>query len=124
MNPMKILHLYSNYKWTGPADHALNLVSWLKHCSRMNVFFACGRRRGMQSHLLKKAGERGIACLDGIFLNKHLNWKVIPDIFSLKKLVAREGIHLIHSHQDNDALIAILAGPHYDGFCEGSTIFF
>jgi len=110
MNPMKILHLYSNYKWTGPADHALNLVSWLKYCSTVNVFFACGRRRRMQNHLLKKAGERGIACLDGIFLNKHLNWKIIPDIFSLKKLVVRKGIHLIHSHQDNDALTAVLAG--------------
>ena len=21
---MKILHLYSNWKWTGPAEHALN----------------------------------------------------------------------------------------------------
>jgi glycosyltransferase involved in cell wall biosynthesis len=110
MNPMKILHLYSNYKWTGPADHALNLVSWLKHCSTLNVFFACGRRRRMPNHLLKKAGERGIACLDGIFLSKHLNWTVIPDIFSLKKLVVCKGIHLIHSHQDNDTLTAVLAG--------------
>ena len=107
---MKILQLYSNHKWTGPADHALNLVSWLKRRRAANVFFACGRRRRMQNHLLNKAGERGIACLDGIFLNKHLNWKVIPDIFSLKKLVVRKGIHLIHSHQDNDALIAVLAG--------------
>jgi len=107
---MNILQLYSNHKWTGPADHALNLVSWLMRRRAVNVFFACGRRRRMQNHLLKKAGERGIACLDGISLNKHLNWKVIPDIFLLKKLVARKGIHLIHSHQDNDALIAVLAG--------------
>jgi glycosyltransferase involved in cell wall biosynthesis len=110
MNPMKILHLYSNHKWTGPADHALNLVSWLKHRSEVNVFFACGRRRWLQNHLLKKASERGISCLDGVFLNKHLNWKVIPDIFSLKKLVVRKGIHLIHSHQENDTLTAVLAG--------------
>jgi len=110
MNPLKILHLYSNHKWTGPADHALNLVSWLKHCPGVNVFFACGRRRRMQNHLLIKAGERGIACLDGVFLNKHLNWKIISDIFSLKNLVGRNGIHLIHSHQDNDNLTAVLAG--------------
>jgi glycosyltransferase involved in cell wall biosynthesis len=110
MNPLKILHLFSNHKWTGPADHALNLVSWLKHSPAVNVFFACSHRRRLQNHLLKKAGERGIACMDGIFLNKHLNWKVIPDIFSLKKLVVNKGIHLIHSHQDNDALTAVLAG--------------
>ena len=110
MNPLKILHLYSNHKWTGPADHALNLVSWLKHHPRVNVLFACSHRRRLQNHLLKKAGERGIVCVDGFFLNKHLNWKVIPDIFSLKKLVDSKGIHLIHSHQYNDALTAVLAG--------------
>ena len=110
MNPLKILHLYSNHKWTGPADHALNLVSWMKLCSGIQVFFACGRRRGLQNQLLKKADEREIACLDGIYLHKHLNWRVIPDIFSLKQLVARQGIDLIHSHQDNDALTAVLAG--------------
>ena len=27
----RVLHLYSNCKWTDPADHALNLVSWLAH---------------------------------------------------------------------------------------------
>jgi glycosyltransferase involved in cell wall biosynthesis len=110
MNPIKILHLYSNHKWTGPADHALNLVSWLKARAGVNVLFACGRRRGLQNHLLNKACERDIACVDGIFLNKHLNWRVIPDIYSLKKLVTREDINLIHSHQDKDALTAVLAG--------------
>jgi glycosyltransferase involved in cell wall biosynthesis len=110
MNPIKILQLYSNHKWTGPADHALNLVSWLKHRCEVNVFFACGRRRRLENHLIKKAGERGISCMDGFFLNKHLNWKIIPDILSLKKAVDRNGIQLIHSHQDNDALTAVLAG--------------
>ena len=110
MNPLKILHLYSNHKWTGPADHALNLVSWLKRRPGVNVYFGCSRRRRRQNHLINKAGERGIACVDGILLNKHLNWKVIPDIFSIKKLVDRNGIHLIHSHQYNDALTTILAG--------------
>jgi glycosyltransferase involved in cell wall biosynthesis len=110
MNPMKILQLYSNHKWTGPADHALNLVSWLKQRSEVDVFFACGRRRRLENHLIKKADERGISCMDGLFLNKHLNWKVIPDIFSLKKMVAQNNIQLIHSHQDNDALTAVLAG--------------
>ena len=107
---MKILQLYSNHKWTGPADHALNLVSWLKQRSEVEVLFACGCRRRLENHLIKKAAERGIACMDGFFLNKHLNWKVIPDIFSLKKMVTRNGIQLIHSHQDNDSLVAVLAG--------------
>jgi glycosyltransferase involved in cell wall biosynthesis len=122
MNPMRILHLYSNHKWTGPADHALNLVSWLKQRPAVKVLFACSRRRRLPNHLLNKADERGIGCVDGIFLNKHLNWKIIPDIFSLKKMVTHQGIDLIHCHQDNDALTAVLAGfgarlvrTNYDG---------
>ena len=111
MTVKKILHLYSNFKWTGPADHALNLASWLEAFGKMNVYFACARRRrGLQSHLYRKAIERDLAYLDGMFLNKHLSWKIIPDIFSLKNMVAHNRIDLIHSHQDNDALIAVLSG--------------
>jgi len=110
VNMEKILHLYSNHKWTGPADHALNLVSWLKTRQDVKACFACGRRRGMQNHLYQKACQRRIAYVDGLFLNKHLSWEMISDIFSLKKIVARHRITLIHSHQDNDALTAVLAG--------------
>jgi glycosyltransferase involved in cell wall biosynthesis len=35
---------------------------------------------------------------------------MIPDIFHLKQIVGRRRINLIHSHQDNDSLTAVLAG--------------
>ena len=106
----RVLHLFSNHKWTGPADHALNLVSWLAGRMDVNAYFACGRRRGKQNHLHKKAIERHLAYVEGLFLDKHLNWRTIPDIFSLKKIMARKGFNLIHSHQDADALTAVMAG--------------
>ncbi len=108
---IRILHLYSNSKWTGPADHALNLVSWLRVHRDLQIYYACGRcQKGLKNHLQDKAEERHIPHIDNFFLNKHLNHRIIPDIFSLKKIAAREGIDLIHSHQDNDALTAVLAG--------------
>ena len=110
MTVKKILHLYSNFKWTGPADHALNLASWLETFGEMNIYFACARRRGLQSPLYRKAVDRNLAYMDGMCLNKHLSWETIPDIFSLKKIVARNRIDLIHSHLDNDALTAVLSG--------------
>ena len=110
MNPKKILHLYSNNKWTGPADHALNLAAWLKTREDIKAFFACGRRRGMQNQLYEKTRRRHLDLVTGLFLIKHLSWKILPDIYSLKRIVARKQIHLIHSHQDNDALTAVLAG--------------
>ena len=107
----RVLHLYSNWKWTGPADHALNLVSWLRTNQDLQTFFACGRgRKGLINRLRNKADERHIPHIDDFFLNKHLNYRIVPDIFLLKRFAAREGIDLIHSHQDNDALTAVLAG--------------
>ena len=106
----RVLHLYSNHKWTGPADHALNLVSWLQKEQDCQAYFACGHRKGLINHLRGKADERHVPHFDNLLLNKHLNWRIIPDIFALKNIVARESIDLIHSHQDNDALTAVLAG--------------
>ena len=110
MKPKKILHLYSNNKWTGPADHALNLVAWLKRRKDVEAFFACGRRRGMQNQLYEKARQRHLDFVDHLVLKKHLSWEIFPDIYALKKIVTRKRINLIHCHQDNDALTAVLAG--------------
>ena len=106
----RVLHLYSNRKWTGPADHALNLVSWLRTHRDLQAYFACGRRKGLINHLQNKADKRHVPHFDNLLLNKHLNWTIIRDTFALRKVVAHESISLIHSHQDNDALTAVLAG--------------
>ena len=37
---MKILHIFSNWKWTGPAEHALNLALQLRQHGH-DVTFAC-----------------------------------------------------------------------------------
>jgi glycosyltransferase involved in cell wall biosynthesis len=110
MNPKRILHLYSNHKWTGPADHALNLAAWLNAREDVKTFFACGHRRGVQNHLYQKACRRNFEFVNGLFLNKHLSWKIFPDVRSLKKIIAGKQVNLIHCHQDNDALTAVLAG--------------
>jgi glycosyltransferase involved in cell wall biosynthesis len=110
MNPNTILHLYSNHKWTGPADHALNLVSWLQAHSDVKTFFACGQRRDVQNHLYEKALQRKLEFINGLYLKKHLSWEIMPDVFALKKIVAHRQINLLHCHQDNDALTAVLSG--------------
>jgi len=110
MRPTKILHLYSNHKWTGPADHALNLVKWLQMQPEITALFACGRRQGVENHLYEKSRRRQLTFVNGLHLKKHLSWEMMPDVYALRKLVARRHINLIHCHQDNDALTAVLAG--------------
>jgi glycosyltransferase involved in cell wall biosynthesis len=110
MTPKKILHLYSNHKWTGPADHALNLVGWLQTRAGVEAYFACGRRKGVENPLYEKSSQRRLDFVNGLQLKKHLSWELLPDVFALRKIVARRRINLIHCHQDNDALTAALAG--------------
>ena len=110
MNPKKILHLYSNFKWTGPADHALKLATWLKPREDVEALFSCGRHRGVQNNLYQKASQHELNFVNGLFLKKHISWQMIPDIYALRKIVNRQQIKLIHSHQDNDSLTAVLAG--------------
>ncbi len=110
MNPHKILHLYSNHKWTGPADHALNLAAWLKQHAEVETFFACGRRPGGKNHLYQKASGRSLDFINGLRLKKHFGWELLPDVIALRKIMARSQISLIHCHQDSDALTAVLAG--------------
>lgn len=110
MSPIRILHLYSNHKWTGPADHSLNLAAWLRRQPNIQSFFACGNRRGAENHLYQKAHQRRLDPITGLWLQKHLSWQILPDVIELKKIVTRRQIDLIHSHQDNDSLTGVLAG--------------
>jgi glycosyltransferase involved in cell wall biosynthesis len=110
MTPNKILHLYSNHKWTGPADHALNLAAWLNQHTEVETFFACGRRPGVENHLYQNALRRNLDFINGLRLKKHFGWELLPDVVALRKIITRNRIGLIHCHQDNDALIAVLAG--------------
>ena len=106
----KILHLYSNHKWTGPADHALNLVRWLQPRSNVKAYFACGRRKGVENPLYEKSNRRRLEFIGGLYLKKHLSWELLPDVYALRKIVGSRQINLVHCHQDNDALTAAIAG--------------
>ena len=105
-----ILHLYSNHKWTGPADHALNLVSWLQSRTEIKAYFACGRRKGVGNPLYEKSNRRRLEFVDGLYLKKHLSWELLPDVYALRKIIGGRQINLVHCHQNNDALTAALAG--------------
>ncbi|MFQ5957198.1 MAG: glycosyltransferase family 4 protein [Candidatus Brocadiales bacterium] len=106
---MFILHLFSNWKWTGPAEHALNLCRMLKSRGH-RVAFACGMppENGLDS-IKKRAKGLGTETLD-LRLRKHLHiMDNSRDIWAISRYIRVEKPDIIHAHMTNDNLLAGLS---------------
>ncbi|MBI1852421.1 MAG: glycosyltransferase family 4 protein [Planctomycetes bacterium] len=107
---MRILHLFSNWKWTGPAEPALNLAAELRRAGH-DVLFACGRPvKGCENFVAREARARGIEPILQFRLNKHRRpLDNLHDQRRLPKFIEREQIDIVHAHLDNDHLLAARA---------------
>ena len=110
---MRILHLYSNWKWTGPSEHALNLATHLNKKGH-DLTFACGRPPlTVEDSIEKRAKETGLNIMQKFYLNKHFNiWQDVVDVRRLTRFIRREKCELIHTHLFNDHIIAGVAARH------------
>ncbi len=112
---MKILHLYSDWKWTGPAEPALSLCTTLKKRGH-DVTFACGKADdalmlSAESESVEKyASERGLVPITRFNLTKHFRFfKAINDIRMLTKFINNETFDIIHVHRNYDHLVGGVA---------------
>ncbi|MGR3176607.1 MAG: glycosyltransferase family 4 protein [Candidatus Anammoxibacter sp.] len=107
---MKILHLFSNWKWTGPAEPALNLAISLQKLGH-DVSFACGNApNGSNNIVAMKAIDRGVTPITKFNLSKHFRFvNNLRDIFHLKKFIKCEKFDIVHTHLPNDHLVGGLA---------------
>jgi len=107
---MRVLHLFSNWKWTGPAEHALITAKHLFQKS-YNLTFACGKPpQAVEDSLQKRVQESGIPMDASLYLNKHFNvWHTACDVLRLRNYINKNNVDLIHTHLVNDHLIAALA---------------
>jgi len=107
---MKILHLYSNWKWTGPAEHALNVASHLFRKGH-DLTFACGKPpQAADDSLEKRARENGLILANHFYLNKHFNvGHDAIDIIRLVSLIREKKYEIIHTHLFNDHFIVGIA---------------
>jgi glycosyltransferase involved in cell wall biosynthesis len=107
---LNILHIFSNWKWTGPAEHALNLA--LEH-QRLGhrVTFACAAPPETAPNSIRSvARERGIEPYTGCRLNKHFSpYDSLQDIGRLASFIRQSGFDVVHTHMPNDHLLAGLA---------------
>ena len=104
---MRVLHLFSNAKWTGPAEPALNLCVALRRLG-VEADFACSPDAGEAiNKVVETARDRGIEPILTFRLNKHRNpFSNAIDRLRLARYLLEHPCDLIHCHLDNDHRIA------------------
>jgi glycosyltransferase involved in cell wall biosynthesis len=106
---MKILHVFANYKWTGPADAALSLARALRE--KHDVIFMCGDApRRQQNQVKEKAHEFGVPVIVNNALRKHLEpLTVFRAVRVMKTVLGHEKPDIVHTHLTNDHFVATAA---------------
>jgi glycosyltransferase involved in cell wall biosynthesis len=107
---VKILHLFSNTKWTGPAEPVVNLCRTLQGRG-FDVTLACGRpSRDAQSPVIERARENGLRTVESLWLEKHFSvFHNLRDIIALQRLLRADHYDLVHAHMDNDHFVGGIA---------------
>jgi len=109
MRRVKILHLFANWKWTGPAEPALSTAA-LQAESHEVVFVSGEGKNGEGSKIAPHVQARGVTSVDGFHLSKHARFRANrDDVRRLAGLLHEFRPHIVHCHLDNDHRIASLA---------------
>ncbi len=104
---MNILHLFSDWRWTGPADPVLNICKKLQERGH-KVILAYRRPPYEFSETIERfVKERGIAGTDIFNLNRYFSIvDNVTDIIKLQKFILDQKIEIINSHLSHDHLLA------------------
>lgn len=108
---MRILHLFANYKWTGPADPAIRSAARLRTLG-LNVRFAQGSfmHSGGEHRVAEELLRCRLPVVTGLELRKHFHVpSLLRDIRRLRQLIARDQYDVLHCHQGADHLLATMA---------------
>jgi len=104
--PMKILHLFSNRKLTGPAEPALNLCAELKRQGVDVLFACCSSGSDRMAAVKNRALELRLEPIMSFQLKKHFNLKNnLQDMRTLPRFLQEQKVDLVHTHLDNDHLL-------------------
>jgi glycosyltransferase involved in cell wall biosynthesis len=107
---LNILHIFSNWKWTGPAEHALNLALEHRRLGHRVTFACAAPPKGAPSSILDIARERGIEPYTGCRLKKHFSPAAgLRDTVNLIRYIRGSEFDIVHTHMPNDHLLAGLA---------------
>jgi len=101
---MKILHLYSDWKWTGPAEPVLQMCQGLQGRGHEVLIAYCARaRENYRESVDLKVREMGLHGTTAFALDRYLHpgptWR---DFRTLPGFLRREKFDVVHMHLDHD----------------------
>lgn len=109
--PPRVLHLFANYKWTGPADPAIRGAVWQRRLGA-DVRFALAQWTlpGAEHRMAKELWNARLPVVTGLELRKHFRIvTTLGDTRRLAERLRRERFDAIHCHLLGDHLVAALA---------------
>ena len=106
---MRVLHLFSDWKWTGPAEPTVSLCAAL---TAAGVDVTMAFRKTPIDYpdrtVGKEAEKKGIPRYDGFRLSRYFSirdWAF--DILSIRSYVAGKGIDIVHTNLSHDHFTAL-----------------
>ena len=108
---MKVLHLYANHKWTGPADLALLSAAGLRELG-VDVEWAHAGfvHEGMDHAVEARAVELGLPLVKGLQLRRHFHLRAMfGDARRLRAWITEGRWDLVHCHQPGDHMVVAMA---------------
>jgi glycosyltransferase involved in cell wall biosynthesis len=108
---MKILQLFSDWKWTGPAEPAVSLCEALtREGIDVRIAFRKTPIEFPERTVEKQVKERGIAYHDGFRLNRYFSPKDwVFDVNAISAYVEKEKIDIVHANLSHDHFTALFA---------------
>ncbi len=108
---VRVLHLFANYKWTGPADPAIRCAVWQRRLGAVVRFAQAGfTHPGAEHRMARELSLAGLPVVTGLDLRKHFHVRrTVHDARTLRGLLARDPFDVVHAHLPGDHLIAALA---------------
>lgn len=120
---MRILHLFANWKWTGPAEPALN-VAWRQSLEHDVLFVSGMAPEGKESLILPHVRDRDVPTREGFHLSKHARLRRnAEDARKLAALLEEWRPDIVHTHLDNDHRVASVAVARTGIGCLVRTIY-
>ena len=107
---MRVLHLFGDWKWTGPAEPTLDLCQELR-ARGVDARLLCPTAPAEAStNLPAAARDRGLEPLHGLRFNRRINlFDNLSDVSTLRALCETENMDILHVHFSQDHLLGGLA---------------